>query len=185
MKLIIGLGNPGKEYSKTRHNLGFMVIDKFVSSIGVHLDTQKKLKCELAVTMANGETIIIAKPNTFMNLSGSAVQKIKQFYKIENNDIWVVSDDLDLEFGTIRTRLGGSSGGHNGLKDIIENIGDDFVRVRVGIRNDLLTKQPAEEFVLKPFSKAESEKLPNIISSTIEVINSALRGGIEHSTHTN
>lgn len=182
MKLIIGLGNPGKEYSKTRHNLGFMVIDEFVSSIGIHLDTQKKLKCELAATMANGETIIIAKPNTFMNLSGSAVQKIKQFYKIENNDIWVISDDLDLEFGTIRTRLGGSSGGHNGLKDIIENIGEDFARIRVGIKNDLLTKQLAEDFVLKPFNKVESEQLSTIVDKSVEVIKHSLENGIEHQT---
>jgi PTH1 family peptidyl-tRNA hydrolase len=183
MKLILGLGNPGKEYSKTRHNLGFMVVDKFVSSIGVHLDTQKKLKCELAVTMTNGETIIIAKPSTFMNLSGSAVQKIKQFYKIENNDIWVVSDDLDLEFGTIRTRIGGSSGGHNGLKDIIENIGEDFVRIRVGIKNSLLSKQPAEEFVLKPFNKTEGDKLPDIVDKSVEVIKHGLQDGIEHQTN--
>lgn len=183
MKLIVGLGNPGKEYSKTRHNLGFMVVDKFVSSIGVHLDTQKKLKCELAVTMTNGETIIIAKPSTFMNLSGSAVQKIKQFYKIENNDIWVVSDDLDLEFGTIRTRIGGSSGGHNGLKDIIENIGEDFVRIRVGIKNSLLSKQSAEEFVLKPFSKLEKEKLPEIVDKSVDVLKQNLENGVEH--HTN
>lgn len=182
MKLIVGLGNPGKEYSKTRHNLGFMVIDKFTDSIGIHLDTQKKLKCELAVTMANGETIIIAKPTTFMNLSGSAVQKIKQFYKIENNDIWVVSDDLDLEFGTIRTRLGGSSGGHNGLKDIIENIGEDFARIRIGIKNDLLTNQPAEDFVLKPFNKVESEQLSTIVDKSLEVIKHSLENGIEHQT---
>ena len=182
MKLIVGLGNPGKEYSKTRHNLGFMVIDKFTDSIGIHLDTQKKLKCELAVTMANGETIIIAKPTTFMNLSGSAVQKIKQFYKIENNDIWVVSDDLDLEFGTIRTRLGGSSGGHNGLKDIIENIGEDFARIRIGIKNDLLTNLPAEDFVLKPFNKVESEQLSTIVDKSLEVIKHSLENGIEHQT---
>ena len=185
MKLIVGLGNPGKKYIKTRHNLGFMVVDKFVDSIGINLENQKKLKCEIAVTMMDGETLIIAKPSTSMNLSGAAVQKIKQFYKIENKDIWVVSDDLDLEFGTIRTRVGGSSGGHNGLKDIIENIGEDFVRIRVGIKNNILSKLLAEDFVLKPFSKAESEKLPSIISNTIKVINSALHSGIEHSTHTN
>lgn len=182
MKLIVGLGNPGKEYSNTRHNLGFMVIDEFVSSIGVHLDTQKKLKCELAVTMTNRETLIVAKPSTFMNLSGSAIQKIKQFYKIENKDIWVVSDDLDLEFGTIRTRVGGSSGGHNGLKDVIENIGEDFARVRVGIKNDLLAKQPAEDFVLKPFNKVEGEQLSTVVNKSVEVIRHSLENGIEHQT---
>jgi PTH1 family peptidyl-tRNA hydrolase len=118
-----------------------------------------------------------------MNLSGSAVQKIKQFYKIENNDIWVVSDDLDLEFGTIRTRIGGSSGGHNGLKDIIENIGEDFVRIRVGIKNSLLSKQSAEEFVLKPFSKLEKEKLPEIVDKSVDVLKQNLENGVEH--HTN
>lgn len=182
MKLIVGLGNPGKEYIKTRHNLGFMVVDKFVDSIRIHLENQKKLKCELAVTMIDSETLIIAKPSTFMNISGSVVQKIKQFYKIENKDIWVISDDLDLEFGTIRTRVGGSSGGHNGLKNIIENIGEDFVRIRVGIKNDILSKQPAEDFVLKPFSKIESEQLSRVIDKSIEVIKQSLENGIGHQT---
>ncbi len=183
MKLIIGLGNPGEEYVQTRHNLGFMVLDALAHSWGVHFASQSKTHTELLVTMYEGETIVLAKPQTFMNLSGNSVQKLKQFYKLENSDIWVVSDDLDLEFGTVRTRSGGSSGGHNGLKSIIENIGENFVRIRVGIKNELLEKQPADKFVLERFNSEETEKLPSIVKSTTVLIENSLQGRIEHSSH--
>ena len=184
MKLIIGLGNPGEEYALTRHNLGFMVLDALAHSWGVHFASQSKSSSELLVTMYNAETVVLAKPQTFMNLSGNSVQKLKQFYKLENSDIWVVSDDLDLDFGTVRTRVGGSSGGHNGLKSIIENIGEDFVRIRVGIKNELLEKQPADKFVLERFNSEESEKLGSITSSTVVLIENSLQNGASHSSHT-
>lgn len=170
MKLIIGLGNPGQEYARTRHNLGFMVLDHLAQQYKVSWVMQKKLKSEIFVGLIEGQTIALAKPQTFMNDSGTAVQKIKQFYKLDNNDIWVVSDDIDLDFGLVRTRMGGGSGGHNGLKDIIQKIGEDFVRIRVGIKNDLLENQPAEKFVLERFSKDEEPHLANIINHTAEHI---------------
>jgi peptidyl-tRNA hydrolase, PTH1 family len=182
MKLVVGLGNPGEEYTHTRHNLGFMVLDRLATNWGVHFAAQPKLRAELLVTMHNGETVVLAKPQTFMNLSGNSIQKIKQFYKLENNDIWVVSDDLDLNFGTVRTRLGGSSGGHNGLKSIIENLGEDFGRIRVGIKNDMLAKQPAEKFVLERFGKSETEKIDEIVSHTVEIIEDNLQNGIAHNS---
>jgi PTH1 family peptidyl-tRNA hydrolase len=117
-----------------------------------------------------------------MNLSGNSVQKIKNFYKLENSDIWVVSDDLDLDFDTIRVRVGGSSGGHNGLKSIIENIGDDFGRIRVGIKNELLAKQPAEKFVLDRFDADESKKLDGLIVATALSVDDYLKGGLEHNS---
>jgi len=182
MKLIVGLGNPGPEYTNTRHNLGFMVLDQIAKNWGVHFLNQDKLKSELLVTMHMGNTVILAKPQTFMNLSGNSVQKIKNFYKLENSDIWVVSDDLDLDFGTIRVRVGGSSGGHNGLKSIIENIGDDFGRIRVGVKNELLAKQPAEKFVLDRFDADESKKLDGLILATALSVDDYLKGGLEHSS---
>lgn len=170
MKLIVGLGNPGQEYARTRHNLGFMVLDHLAQQYKVSWVMQKKLKSEIFVGLIEGQTIALAKPQTFMNDSGTAVQKIKQFYKLDNNDIWIVSDDIDLDYGTVRTRVGGSSGGQNGLKNIIDHIGEDFVRIRVGIKNEILPKQPAEKFVLERFRKDEELKLPEIINHTSELI---------------
>ncbi len=181
MILIVGIGNTGQEYSKTRHNLGFMVLDSLAERWGVHFAGQPKLKAEMLVTMFGNQTIALAKPQTFVNLSGNSVQKIKNFYKLKNNDIWVVSDDLDLEFGKIRTRVGGSSGGHNGLKDIIENIGEDFVRIRLGIKNEALERVPAEKFVLEKFSKTEQEYLEKVINDSVDVIIKYLeQGDVEH-----
>jgi len=174
MKLIVGLGNPGTEYQHTRHNIGFMVLDSLAELWGVHFATQKKLKSEILVTMHTGETIILAKPQTFMNLSGVAVQKIAQFYKIKPQDVWVISDDIDLELGTVRTRVGGSAGGHNGLQNIIDSIGADFMRLRVGIGSNRAMKIPAEAYVLQQFSTAQLAKLPEIIEKVIATITESL-----------
>jgi len=182
MKLIIGLGNPGQEYTNTRHNLGFMVLDQIAKNWGVHFISNDKLKAELLVTMHMGNTVILAKPQTFMNLTGNSVQKIKNFYKLVNSDIWVVSDDIDLEFGTTRVRIGGGSGGHNGLKNIIENIGDDFGRIRLGIKNQMLTKQPAEKFVLDSFDSAEDKALLGLLEATAISIEDFLKSGLEQSS---
>ena len=184
MKLIVGLGNPGEEYTRTRHNLGFLVVDALAELWQVHLGAQPKLKAEVYTGLVGDETMVLAEPQTFMNLSGESVQKIKQFYKIENSDIWIISDDLDLEFGKVRVRQGGSSGGHNGLKSIIENIGEDFVRIRVGIKNDTLIKIPTEKFVLQRFDKDEETQLPGIIEQTTQVILHSLQNGVEHESRT-
>lgn len=179
MKLIVGLGNPGKEYEKTRHNLGFMVVDALAEKLGVKLIAERKLKAEIAITLRS-ETLILAKPDTFMNHSGSSVSKIASYYKLAVEDIWVISDDFDLEYGTIRVRKGGSSGGHNGLKDIIEKIGEDFVRFRVGIKSPMLQKIPSEKFVLQNFDSAESNDLEEVVKKTLQLIVQALEKGPEH-----
>ncbi len=180
MKLIVGLGNPGEEYHLTRHNAGFMAIDELCTILKVSTQSVKKLKADICVTMRDGETIMIVKPQTFMNLSGGSVMKIANFYKIGVEDIWVVSDDLDLDFGIVRVRVGGSSGGHNGLKDIIDKLGDGFARFRIGIGNDTLASIPSEKFVLQKFNGSELELLPNIISRASEMLLDALDNGIEH-----
>lgn len=181
MKLIVGLGNPTKQYELTRHNVGFMVIDELSKKLGVVLKSERKLKAEIAITL-RAETLILAKPETYMNLSGSSIQKIAQFYKIKPEDIWVISDDLDLEFGKIRLRQGGSSGGHNGLKDIIEKVGEEFVRYRVGIKNEQASIVPAKDFVLQKFSKDEQKQLPEVIEKTLNLIVESLQKGIEHTS---
>jgi PTH1 family peptidyl-tRNA hydrolase len=183
MKLIVGLGNPGSEYSQTRHNLGAMVVDELVKQLGTSFANEPKLRAELASIVYNKqETVLIAKPTTFMNLSGDSVRKLMDYYKLSPDNIWVVSDDLDLEFGTVRVRIGGSSGGHNGLKDIIAKCGEGFVRFRVGIKNDLLDRVPADEFVLQKFDKSESNQLPTVVDQTAALIITSLNTGIEHSS---
>jgi PTH1 family peptidyl-tRNA hydrolase len=126
MKLIVGLGNPGSEYTQTRHNIGFMVADELANHYHASFSTDKKLKADIAKFEYRDESILIAKPQTYMNLSGDSVRLVMDYYKVALEDVWVLSDDLDLEFGTVRIRQGGGSGGHNGLRDIIQKIGEDL-----------------------------------------------------------
>lgn len=183
MKFIVGLGNPGEEYTNTRHNLGFMVLDELAKQCKVNFGFEKKLKAEVAMFVRNNDTLIFAKPQTFMNLSGDSVRKIMDFYKVDLDNLWVVSDDLDLEFGKIRVRVGGSSGGHNGLKDLITKAGEDFTRFRIGIKTPMLDKVGAQKFVLQKFNSEESEKLPEVVTKTTSLVLESLQEGIEHSSH--
>ncbi len=172
MKLIVGLGNIGKEYENTRHNLGFMVIDELTST---HDLPEAKANDKFHAFISEGtladEKVIVAKPTTYMNLSGKSVGAIAQFYKIDPDDVWVIHDELDLAFGKLRVRAGGGTAGHNGLKSIVENIGDGFGRYRVGIANDSL-KNPvaADAFVLAKFDKDEQDALPAIVSKTAQIV---------------
>ena len=155
MKLIVGLGNPGKEYENTRHNIGYMIIDNFVNS-----DNWKKesLAYVLKLTI-NNENVLFIKPTTYMNLSGQAVQYYLNYYKIDTKDLLVIQDDMDLDIGKVRLKLKSSAGGHNGIKDIIKNIKtDEFLRLKIGISkptNDTI------EFVLGKFPKSDLEILKN------------------------
>jgi len=160
--LIVGLGNPGREYDETRHNIGFECVDEFVaksSDMGGWV-AKKDLKC-LMSTGRLGETRVIAiKPTTFMNSSGEAVRAVSDFYKIHPSQTMVVHDELDIPFGQIRTRVGGSSAGHNGIKSLIEHIGEDFGRVRVGIGPKEPEQIDSADFVLQKFSKEQQAELP-------------------------
>ena len=132
MKCIVGLGNPGKMYEKTRHNVGFRVIDELIKRD--NLKTQNKFKSEIVQTTLNNVPVILVKPQTFMNLSGEAVRLVMDFYKINPKDILIIYDDLDLPVGKFRLREKGSAGGHNGIKDIIARTGtQDFLRVKIGV----------------------------------------------------
>lgn len=133
MKIIVGLGNPGKKYEKTRHNAGFMVLDRVADSLSVSINS-RKFKSLISETFVNGQKIVLVKPQTFMNLSGEAVREVFDFYNADVNDLIVVTDDKDLDIGGLRVRAKGSSGGQNGLKSIIQYLGtQEFARIKVGI----------------------------------------------------
>jgi PTH1 family peptidyl-tRNA hydrolase len=177
-KIIVGLGNPGKEYDYTRHNIGFMCVDEFVKKNSEMSDwtLKKNLKC-LESTGRIGETrTIVIKPTTFMNLSGEAVQSVSSFYKIPVGEILVLHDEIDIEYGQIRLRVGGSSAGHNGIKSISNIMGEDYGRTRIGIGPKKPASVKSEDFVLKKFSKAEQEQLPNLLIEVNAIISEYLYG---------
>ena len=133
MKLIIGLGNPGKEYERTRHNTGFMVLDRLSEKLNIEM-TQNKFKGLYGKGKYKGEDVLLLKPQTYMNLSGESVRQVMDFFKINQEDILVVYDDLDMPVGKLRLRQSGSAGGHNGIKNIIQELGTQkFVRIKVGV----------------------------------------------------
>lgn len=162
MKCIVGLGNPGKQYQKTRHNTGFLVIDELCSFFGVSL-TQKKFNAHFEKFKYQGEDILLIKPQTYMNLSGHAVASLMGYFKVGLDDLIVISDDLDLPIGKVRFRRGGTYGGQRGLKSIISQLGTkDFNRCRIGIGNDKLI--PTADYVL---GKVEKEKM-DIYKTSLE-----------------
>jgi PTH1 family peptidyl-tRNA hydrolase len=162
--LIIGLGNPGKEYEGTRHNIGFAVVEQFAKANDFPGWTEKKdLKCLLTQTNLGGNRIILCKPTTFMNLSGEAAQLVQRFYRVYNQNTLTVYDELAVPFGQLRTRLGGSDAGHKGVGSLIQHVGDDFGRLRIGIATDVAKGSNSADFVLKKFSKKEQEHLSQLM----------------------
>jgi len=150
--LIVGRGNPGKEYDGTRHNIGFAALDAFVAANDFDPWVSKKdMRCEMAMARMGDTQVIAIKPTTFMNLSGEAVYTIAHFYKIPADRIVAVYDELDIEFGQIRLRKGGSSAGHNGVQSLIQHIGEDFGRVRIGIGPKDPERMDGADFVLGKF----------------------------------
>jgi len=153
MFLICGLGNPGKEYINTRHNVGFNLIDK-ISSYYNFYPLKKDNKKEVLKGLINNHSCLLMKPLNFMNLSGQPVQEIMNFYKIGKNKLYVIHDDIDLELGKIKFKLGGGNGGHNGLLSIDEMIGNEYYRLRIGIDHPGL-KDMVSNYVLNKFNKEE------------------------------
>ncbi|MDE7161261.1 MAG: aminoacyl-tRNA hydrolase [Anaeroplasmataceae bacterium] len=154
MKLIVGLGNPGKEYEQTRHNVGFMTIDSFAEHHGATFRLEPKLKGMLASVTLHGNKAFLLKPMTFMNLSGESVQAVMQYYKISVEDILIISDDLDSHTGRVRLRSEGSAGGHNGHKNIMAHLGtESYKRLKIGIdRSNVIS---VIDWVLQKFSADE------------------------------
>ena len=168
MKLIVGLGNPGKEFEKTRHNIGFIFLDSFAEKNKISIDKEKYNGLYTQTTI-NNEKVILLKPLSYMNLSGEVVKRFVDYFKINIDDILIINDDLDMPFGKIRLRPDGSSGGHNGLKNIALHLGTDkFKRLKVGISNDKTID--TKDYVLGKFSKEEKE----IINNLKEEINNLL-----------
>lgn len=176
MKLIIGLGNFPSEYDNTKHNVGFMVVDAWLQKNNTFLDKNEFNGWFKKFNNKNGESFIIAKPYTYMNLSGQFVQQITNFFKINHNDILIIADDLDTDLGNVRIRLSGSSGGHNGIKNIIELLGTENIkRIRIGISkpND---KNQVINYVLKKFTNDELTKLKPCIEIATNVIDDFVNG---------
>jgi peptidyl-tRNA hydrolase, PTH1 family len=176
--LIVGLGNPGKEYSLTRHNVGFAAIDSFVSTSSEMENwvLKKDLKSYISTGRLGESRVLAIKPTTFMNLSGEAVQAVASFYKVSPEHIIVIHDELDIDFGTIRLRTGGSSAGHNGIKSITQTIGEDYGRVRIGIGPKQPAKIDSKDFVLQKFSDAEQANLPNLDREVTAILNEYIFG---------
>jgi PTH1 family peptidyl-tRNA hydrolase len=169
--LIVGLGNIGKEFNGTRHNSGFMAVDAYAKENDFPAWQEKaKFKAYISEDFVAGKKIVLAKPTTLYNLSGESVRTLKDFYKLGNKDIIVIHDELDLPFGTVKEKQGGGSAGSNGLKSIISQIGEDFKRIRIGIKNDLLEKMDAADFVLAKFSSTEKKQLHEIIKAALAKI---------------
>lgn len=162
--LLVGLGNAAKEYVWTRHNIGFLCVDDFVVRTEEMSDwlEKKDLKCYLSKGRIGETQVIAIKPTTMMNLSGQAVQAAANFYKVPPSQTIVIHDDLDIDFGQIRLRIGGASAGHNGIKSVTQAIGEEYGRVRVGIGPKKPVQIDSADFVLQQFSKAEQEQLGNL-----------------------
>ncbi len=165
MKLIVGLGNPGKEYEKTRHNIGFIVLDSYLGDV----KWSTKFNGNYYETNINGEKYIFLKPLSFMNLSGGVVSQFVKFYKITPEDILVIQDDLDLPVGKCRIKINSSAGGHNGIKDIINSLGtDSFARVKVGVSHN--KSIDTKDYVLGRFGKEDLEIIKNNFKNIYDVI---------------
>lgn len=174
MKLIVGLGNPGREYKNTRHNVGFMVLDNYLGKIS----WKTKMESYFYLTEVNGEQIMFIKPLTYMNLSGLSVSKIVNFYKIDMKDILVIHDDLDINVGLYKIKRNSSSGGHNGIKSIISELkSEEFGRLKIGISKSV--QIPVDKYVLGKFSSEEFEKINNNMNTFNKIIDAFIKFGIE------
>ena len=167
MKIIIGLGNIGREYENTRHNAGFMAMDKLAQMLEMDFN-QEKFSAYFSKKKIDGEDIILLKPTTYMNLSGESIREFANFYKLEDDEIIVVYDDISLDIGRLRIREKGSAGGHNGIKSIIQNLGGDkFPRVKVGVGQP---KDNLVNHVLGKFSKEDREHIEKVIPVVSDAI---------------
>jgi PTH1 family peptidyl-tRNA hydrolase len=183
---IIGLGNPGKEYEGTRHNLGFTAIENVKLKMQNCSDwkLQKRANAMVAECLFTNTKVVLAKPQTFMNDSGRAVKSLTTTYKLKATSLFVVHDDLALSLGTIRIRMDGSSGGHKGVQSIIDSLhNEDFTRIRIGIGPSREIKD-AKKFVLQKFSKKEQEVIQRAIEEVNNVITEMIEKGVEEKTVT-
>lgn len=174
MKLIVGLGNPDREYNNTRHNVGFMVLDTYLGEV----NWQEKFKSLFYKAIINNEVVYFIKPLTYMNLSGIAIKEFVNYFNIDINDILIIQDDLDEEIGCYKLKKNSSSGGHNGIKSIIKELNtDSFARLKIGIKSN--TPNNVIDFVLGKFTKDELNIFHKMTNTYTDIINSFISNGIE------
>ena len=175
MKLFVGLGNPGKKYAFTRHNVGFMVLDTFANRYHHSFKLETKFNAEIATFGSGKEKIILCKPSTYMNLSGDAIIKITNYFNIDIEDVFVFVDDINLAVGRLRLREKGGHGGHNGLRDIILKTSTrTFKRIRIGIGEN--TGHKLDQYVLGEFSKDELITIKQTVDQCVDIINDTIEG---------
>lgn len=177
--LVVGLGNPGPEYERTRHNVGFLVADVLAERVGGRFSVHKKSGADLLTARLDGRQVLIAKPRSFMNLSGRPVAALARFFSVPVTEVIVVHDELDLPFGAIRLKRGGGEGGHNGLRSVSQALTTkDYLRTRIGIGRPPGRQDPAD-YVLKPFSAPERKEVPVLVEQAADAVELLLRVGLE------
>jgi PTH1 family peptidyl-tRNA hydrolase len=175
--LIAGLGNPGKDHRKNRHNIGFMTIDRLAEESGISM-SRTQSRAIVGNGRIAGEQVILAKPQTYMNRSGDSIGPLVNYYHIPLENVLVIYDELDLPFGTLRLRAEGGSGGHNGMKSIINHLGQGFPRLRLGIGRPSGRMEPAD-YVLQDFRGAETEVAGALLNEAVSAVETYLREGID------
>ncbi|MGV0738125.1 aminoacyl-tRNA hydrolase [Mycobacterium syngnathidarum] len=182
--LVVGLGNPGPTYAKTRHNIGFMVADILAARIGSAFKVHKKSGAEVVTGRLAGAPVVLAKPRCYMNESGRQVGPLAKFYSVPPARIVVIHDELDIDFGRIRLKVGGGEGGHNGLRSVASALGSkDFQRVRIGVGRPPGRKDPAA-FVLEAFTAAERAEVPTICEQAADATELLIAQGLEPAQNT-
>jgi len=178
VRLVAGLGNPGNRYSLCRHNMGFLVLEALAKRENININSNKFDSC-FGKGVISGVPVVVAKPQTFMNLSGISVGKLAHFFKVDIEDVIVIHDDLDLPFNEIRVKAGGGGGGHKGLSSVIDHLGgSEFVRVRLGIGKPV-QKEMIEGYVLQRFSEEEMKILPDIVTRASNAVVLAISSGTQ------
>lgn len=182
--LVVGLGNPGPAYAKTRHNLGFMVADVLAGRIGSAFKVHKKSGAEVVTGRLAGTPVVLAKPRCYMNLSGRQVGPLAKFYSVPVERVVVIHDELDIDFGRIRLKSGGGEGGHNGLRSVASALGSrDFTRVRIGVGRPPGRQDPAA-YVLENFTSAERADVPTICEQAADATELLIAQGLEPAQNT-
>lgn len=184
MKCIIGLGNPGSPYERTRHNVGYRVLDAFADSVSASWQRKASYRASIAEYSHSGNKVLLVKPEAYYNLSGEVVQAITHFYKVAPEDVLIIHDELALPSGVIRTRIGGSDAGNNGVKSITSHVGEGTARIRVGIATTLReTMQDDADYVLGKLSQDELQALSNAQPAITQFIDDFIAGRFKHTTH--
>jgi peptidyl-tRNA hydrolase, PTH1 family len=177
--LVVGLGNPGQQYEKTRHNIGWMLIDELARSWHTSLQSRSKEKCLLGSARVGEHKVWLCKPTTYMNLSGESVQPLMAYYNIPRENLLVLSDDVHLDFGRARLRTKGSSGGQKGIQNIIQRLGsEEFARLRMGV-GPFIQGRDLSNFVLDRLPKAQLEALPEFLGVMVDAVERCLKNGVE------